>query len=220
MIWFLYLIQLSSAANPNPTWAELSHPDNWNYSHSTETQSGTVKVYTKMVDNFPCFQGLSQAPLDPHLLQEIAADAKSAMEWSSADITEAIELQRTKTYVDYYQYLDVPMFSDRYWFLRGYFEEDETTVRFRWERLEKGGAHSQKYQQVQKDFPNAEETPINIGSWIFTPKDDITIIQYYICTHPGGNVPTMLQSIATENTLPNNLNDLILEGYKRSSTKP
>ena len=72
--------------------------------------------------------------LDIPLMIEVAADAESAMEWSSAGVTEAETLARTTEYADYYQYLDLPFpLSDRFWMLRGYFEQEGAVHYFRWE---------------------------------------------------------------------------------------
>ena len=71
---------------------------------------------------------------------------------------------------DYYQYLDVPVFTDRYWILRGFFETktdatNRTTKIFHWENI------SHKYPEFQKKVqtknPYALEPLINVGAWIF-----------------------------------------------------
>ena len=221
---FLYSIlqSLVWAENgyPNPTWKDLSTPTGWVASHKVETSVGTVEVSKKMVDNFPCFKGKTTANADPLLLQKIASDANSAMQWSSAGVIEAKELYKSAQYVDYYQYLDVPVFSDRYWFLRGYFESYGNVVLFRWEKLPPS-AHTEYYEKIRARYPDAEETPINIGSWIFTRNPDTPniTVEYLICTHPGGSIPDMLQSIATEKTLPTNIEDILKE-EKRLSAIP
>lgn len=218
MISFLFTI--STAFGYNPTWKELYASEGWNYSHSASTAEGEVKVYKKLVDSFPCFQGETTTDLEPKIIIEIAADAESAVHWSSADVIAAKELARTKAYVDYYQYLDVPFpLSDRFWFARGHFEQDGNAHLFRWERLEHGGAHVNFYKDIKKKHSSAEETSLNIGAWVVTPrKDDAgkSKLQYLICTHPGGSVPDVLQSVGTEKTLPNNLSDMIREGKRRS----
>ena len=215
MTFFLLILSLAQAYNP--TWKELYDSDGWMYSHTTKTVSGAVKVYKKSVDSLPCFQGETTTDVKPALLIEIAADAESAVSWSSADVTEGTELLRTKSHVDYYQYLDLPFpLSDRYWFARGYFETDGEALLFRWERLEKGGLHTEFYKEIKQKYPSSEETALNIGAWIATPTDGKTKLQYLICTHPGGSVPDVFQSVGTEKTLPNNLNDIILEGKRRS----
>lgn len=212
-----FVLAISAAFAYNPTWKELYASDGWTYSHTTDTSVGKVKVYKKSVDSFPCFQGEATTDLDPKLIIEIAADAESAVDWSSADVTDAKELLRTKSYVDYYQYLDIPFpLSDRYWFARGYFETDGDALLFRWDRLEKGGTHSDFYKEIKEKYPSAEETALNIGAWVVTPVDGKTKIQYLICTHPGGSVPDVFQSVGTEKTLPNNLSDIIKEGKKRT----
>ena len=175
-----------------------------------------------MIEDFPCFLGKAQTQLSADLLLSIASHAEEAIEWSSAGVTEAKELKRTKAYVDYYQYLDVPIFSDRYWILRGHFVEEATNKKglqtkiFHWDKISNNYPELQK--KVQEKNPYALEPLINVGSWIFKPLDEKGTIEvfYYICSHPGGSVPVALQSIATEKTLPDNIKDLLEEGAKRS----
>lgn len=219
MLLILSLITFA-LATPNPTWSELYQTANWVQKSSLSTDIGTVVVYTKKVDNFPCFRGDTVADILPSsenlsTMVTIAGDAASALDWSSADLTEGVELGRTDTYIDYYQYLSIPLLSDRYWFLRGYPERDGPSYLFRWEKLIEGGPYTEFYKEVQHKYPNEEETLINIGAWIFTPKETQTHIQYIICSHPGGSVPTMLQSVATEDSLPTNIQDMIQETHRR-----
>ena len=214
---FFYFILLSNVFAYNPTWKELYDSSGWSHSHTVDTDVGNIYVYKKEVGSLPCFQGKVATKIEPKILIEIAADAESAIEWSSADLTEAKELSRTKSYVEYYQYLDIPIFSDRYWFARGYFETDGKTLLFHWNKLDQGGEHPEFYKEIQEKYPSAEETLINIGGWVFTPEEGMTTIQYLICTHPGGSVPTMFQSVGTEQTLPNNLRDIIIEAKRRAN---
>ena len=119
-------------------------------------------------------------------------------------------------YIDYYQYLALPLLSDRYWFLRGYVEESGAETRFRWEILPKNHPHQKFYHSIKKKYPNAVEVPRNIGAWVFIQRPMNNEVRYYVCTNPGGSVPESLQSVGTEKTLPDNLNDLILESKKRA----
>ena len=219
MLLILSWITLALAL-PNPTWSELYSSNGWIKKSTLSTDIGNVIVYSKKVDDFPCFKGETLADIAPtaqtlNKMVTIAGDAPSAVEWSSSDLTEGVELGRTDTYVDYYQYLSIPVLSDRYWFLRGYPERDGPAYLFRWERLIDGGPYTNFYQQIQQKYPNGEEPVINIGAWVLTPQNQHTLIQYIICSHPGGNVPTMLQSVATEESLPTNIRDMIQETRRR-----
>ena len=202
----------------NPTWAELKSDDGWVVQDTIQTAIGAVVVSKKMVDGFPCFKGETEyeGVLDLPLMIEVAADAESAMKWSSAGVTEAETLARTTDYADYYQYLDLPFpLSDRFWMLRGYFEQEGPVYYFRWEPLVKGGVHSEKYQQVVTAHPDALETSINVGSWILHNYDGKTHVEDRLCSHPSGSVPVSMQSIATSKTLPTNVAEIIMETKRR-----
>ena len=202
----------------NPTWIELKSEEGWVVQDTVQTDIGSVVVSKKMIDNFPCFKGVAEYDglLDIPLMIEVAADAESAMEWSSAGVAEAQTLARTNEYAEYYQFLDLPFpMSDRYWFLRGYFEREGEVYYFRWEPLVNGGTHNVRYQKVQTDYPDALETKINLGSWILYNHDDKTHVEDRLCSHPNGSVPVSLQSIATSKTLPNNVAEIIKETKRR-----
>ena len=216
----LLLLSLFTTATEayNPTWAELKSDDGWVVQDTIQTEIGPVVVSKKMVDGFPCFKGEVEydGRLDLQLMIEIAADAESAMEWSSAGVTEAETLARTTGYAEYYQFLDLPFpLSDRFWMLRGYFEREDAVQYFRWEPLVKGGAHNSKYQKVITAYPDALEPSINIGSWILYNYDGKTHVEDRLCSHPSGNVPVSMQSIATSKTLPTNVAEIIVETKRR-----
>jgi len=214
----LLLLFIAVTEAYNPTWTELKSDDGWVVQDTIQTEVGMVVVSKKIVDSFPCFKGEIEydGVLDIPLMIEVAADAESAIQWSSAGVTEAETLARTTNYADYYQYLDLPFpLSDRFWMLRGYFEQEGEVYYFRWEPLVKGGGHNKKYQQVRTKHPDALETDINIGSWILHNYDGKTHVEDRLCSHPGGAVPVSMQSIATSKTLPTNVAEIIMETKRR-----
>ena len=214
----LLLSMMHTAHAYNPTWIELKSDDGWVVQDTVQTQVGPVVVSKKMVDGFPCFKGETEYDgiLDIPLMIEIAADAESALEWSSAGVTEAETLARTRDYAEYYQYLDLPFpLSDRFWMLRGYFEREDAVYYFRWEPLVKGGSHTSRYEQVKTEHPDALEPIVNIGSWILYNYDNKTHVEDRLCSHPSGNISVSIQSIATSKTLPTNVAEIIMETKRR-----
>ena len=215
-------IFFANAEAYNPTWPELRSDDGWTVQARVETAVGTVVVSKKLVDGFPCFKGETEydGVLDVPLMIEVAADAESAMRWSSAGVTEAETLARTTEYAEYYQFLDLPFpLSDRYWFLRGYFDREDDVHYFRWEPLVNGGAHKARYDEVNAAHPDALETTLNIGSWILYVHSGKTHVEDRLCSHPGGNVPISMQSIATSKTLPTNVSEIIQETKRRMANE-
>ena len=208
--------QVFAGSNWNPSWSELSANQGWKLHQTVKRSTGNVSVYKKMIQGNPCFKGTTVVQnMDYKVLLEIATDIESAKQWSSAGIKEAVTLQRNSTSIDYYQYIDLPLISDRFWFLRGYFEQANGVITFRWERLPQGGPHKKIYEQVKTRHPSAVEPVVNIGAWRFTPRAEQLTISYLLCTHPGGSIPTSLQAVGTAKTLPNNLEDVIKEGRRR-----
>ncbi len=208
-----------SSRAATPTWGEI-YSSGWTH-HATRKHDvvGTVEVYAKMVAGIECYQGVTTTRYTPDQLLEVAADIEGAMQWSTAGVTDAATLKRTDTLLDYYQFLDIPgwtMASDRFWILRGTIERNAGAIIFRWDRLVDGGPYAEFYQQVRQKHPDAVEIPINVGGWVFTPKDGATQVQYYVCSHTGGSIPSAVQGVATTRTLPDNLGDIVREAAKRN----
>ena len=103
--------------------------------------------------------------IQPVLILEIAADAESALKWSSAGLLEGETLLRTDKYVDYYQYLQLPIISDRFWILRGYFEtfehQNKKAEIFRWHPISEN--YSSKFDEITARHWCAVETRVNVG---------------------------------------------------------
>jgi len=208
---------LIGGAIAGPTWDDLIDSENWTLHKEVSRESvGQITVYKKEIENFPCFKGEGTVKgVSAELLLAIATDAESAITWSSANVTEAKTLAKSASSLDYFQYLDVPIFSDRCWFLRGHIAREADTIIFRWERLDEGGPYKAFYNDIREKYPAAVEPPLNVGGWYFKGDSNSLTIKYLICTHPGGSVPKSLRSLGTAQTLPNNLEDLYKEALRR-----
>ena len=118
MIW---LFSQAWAIN-QPSWYELYPEQGWKHKNTIESKVGEIEIYVKELEGVPCFQARTPTEIESDLILEIASDAESSLKWSSAGLLEAETLLRKENYVDYYQFLEVPFVSDRFWILRGYFE--------------------------------------------------------------------------------------------------
>ncbi len=215
MLFLLSLFFLSHAATPS--WDKLHSHQGWKHDKTVKTTVGDVEIYIKNIDGFPCFLGSSLVQgLEKELLLKVATDIPSHSRWSSAGLIESEILSSTDKHLDYYQHLDLPFVSDRFWFLRGFVQRSGRETIFRWDRLIDGGPHKKRHKAVLAKHPGAVEPPVNIGGWSFVSKDAALLVRYYICTNPGGSVPRSFQQIGTARTLPNNIRDLIVEGKKRA----
>ena len=214
---FSWTALIHAQAWASPTWQQLRTDDGWSKVSASELDGiGLVEVHTKVIEGQDCFLGKASTEVGQEALLAVAADVDGVDGWSSASLPEAETLGKGRSYFDYYQYLEVPVFSDRFWFLRGYIEEDGSVMLFRWERLDRGGPYPDRHAEVLRRHPSAEEPPVNIGAWVFTSRGGGTDVSYYICAHPGGLVPPGLQAMGTRKTLPDNLRDLVVEGRRRS----
>lgn len=212
-MWWLFI----TGAMAEPNWNALKKVSDWQpYKQVTRKGIGQISVFITKISNLPCFKGeASTAGVSANTLLEIAVDPESAVDWSSANVVQAKTLAKNGSTIDYFQFLDVPIFSDRFWFLRGYIDQDDNGVWFHWDRLENGGPHKEFYNQIKESNKGAVEPPVNVGGWNFKQDGQTLQIRYFICTHPGGSVPKGMQSIGTGKTLPNNLEDIYKEGIRR-----
>ncbi len=213
------LLLLASPARAAVTWTSLSAATNWELFKTKDTKNaGEVKLYSATIGGTACFKGeasVGGVPADKML--SVATDIEGGMRWSSAGIKDAITLKRSGNTLDYYQYLSVPLISDRFWFLSGTIMRDGNRVGLRWEKAwEGGGPYAKTYQEVVAAHPKAVEPPVNVGAWLFDTAADGTVqVRYLVCTDAGGSIPDNLQQMGTKGTLPTTLDDLVKEARTR-----
>ncbi len=207
---------MSSAGHAVPDWSRLQTDAGWQHTHTTtDAVLGEVKIYRRDIDGVPCFQGQASAAVSVQKLLDVVVDFDTSAAWSSTGLAEGVLLSRSGDVVDYYQRLDAPLISDRFWFLRGHIEQSSTSAVFWWERLEGGGPYTARYQQVRTEHPRAIELPINVGAWTFTDQGEQVALRYFVCSDPGGSIPDALQILGTEGALPDNMRDLVVEAQRR-----
>ena len=210
-----FFILIFTAFAASPTWQQLHSNEGWRLDKTVGTSIGNVQVWSKTLEEIPCFYGKAETSVDIDTLLEVARDIEGSLQWSTAELKESTTLQSTGREIDYYQRMSIPFVSHRHWFLKGKTARRKGETLFHWDRLINGGPHSRFYHEKLSEHPTAVEPPINVGGWSFIQADDLVTVRYYICTHPGGMVPQQFQAIGTSKTLPNNLRDLIIEGQKR-----
>jgi hypothetical protein len=213
------LAPLALAAEPSydalasASWDTLTTKSN--------SSAGTVTLYKASLEDFECYRGSATVQGAPReKLIEVVLDIQSAVQWSSAGITEGRVLSHAGNRYEYYQYLNVPswtMASDRFWFLYGTVETTATSTLFRWNRLTDGGEHKAVWDKVRAENPGAVEPPINVGSWGFTDASDGVVVDYKICSDSGGSMPTMVQNAASRKTLPDTIGDMVAEARRRAT---
>ena len=202
------------------TWEQIQATTGWStLGTKNHPAAGTVTSYKATIAGVDCFCGAATVSgVNPDTLLEVVTDIVGAKKWSTAGVSDAAVLKRTGSVLEYYQFLDVPgwtMVSDRFWFMRGHIEKGDPTV-FRWEKLDAGGDHNAKWQEVKAAHPGAVEPPTNVGAWRFTRADGGVSVEYYICTDAGGSIPVTIQNAATKKTLPDTVGDAIREAQRRT----
>jgi len=215
----LLVLALASAAMAAPTWSSLSTATSWSlFKTASSRNAGEVKLYSATLDGTSCFRAVSTVsgvPADTMLA--VATDIEGAIHWSSAGIKDAVTLKKTASTLDYYEYLSVPIISDRFWFLHGTVIRDGSLVGLRWEKAwDQGGPYAATWKEVTTAHPKAVEPPVNVGAWLFQGADDAVTITYLVCTDAGGSIPEGVQSMATKGTLPDTVDDLVKEARNRA----
>ncbi len=213
------LLLLSLAALAKPTHAQIEAAS-WKQVASRDTDQGTVLVYSGMVAGMECFRGTGATPAPVAKLIEVATDIPAATRWSTAGLSHSEWLARNGSTLDYWQYLDVPawtMSADRFWFVRSTVQVGENLAWEKWDALLGGGPHTAKFAEVTAANPDAVEPRVNVGEWLFKADGaGNSLVEYMVCTDPGGSIPAAIQSAATRRTLPDTVADLVREAKKRA----
>ncbi len=210
----------STPVHAAATWSTLSAASDWELFKTKGTDNaGDVKLYSATVGGTACFRATATIGRIPaETMLGVATDIEGAMSWSSAGIKDATTLKKTADTVDYYEYLSVPLVSDRFWFLHGTIMRDGGRSGLRWEKAwDEGGPYADTYQRVVEAHPKAVEPPVNVGAWLFDQQGDGQVgVTYLVCTDSGGSIPTSLQTMATKSTLPDTVDDLVKEARRRN----
>lgn len=209
---------VSSPAQAAPSWTQLSSATGWEEFKTASTKNaGSVRLSKMTLDGVACFKGeASVSGVSAETMLQVSADIEGAKSWSSAGIKDAVTLKKTGSTLDYYEYLSVPLISDRFWFLHGTIMREGSLVGLRWEKAwDGGGPYSDTYQAVVAAHPGAVEPPVNVGAWLFDTQGDVVALTYLVCTDSGGSIPTSLQNMATKGTMPDTVDDLVKEARAR-----
>lgn len=212
------LTWIVSVAVAAPTHAEMEAAAWAEVGTAKHDAVGTVTIKKVTLGGIECYEGVALTDVAPSKLLAVVADVEGATRWSSAGVTEAKLLAKSGNTIEYYQYLDVPGWTfaaDRFWFLSSTLEDGAEHAALRWQPLSSGGSHTDVYNKVKTEHPDAVEPTANVGSWIFDKKDDGTHVTYQVCTLPGGSIPTSIQNAATRKTLPDTVGDVVREARNR-----
>lgn len=213
------LALFAASALASPSWSDIQANTTWKTEATVDTSdAGPVEIASATIGGVSCFRGIANTDASVDKLTDTVMDVPGTVKWSTAGVTEAVDLSPVGSAFDYYQYLDVPgwtMSSDRFWFLHGTLSKDGSNTIFRWERLVDGGSYADKFKAVKTAHPDAVEPPVNVGGWMFTSGSPTVKITYFVCTDSGGSIPQFVQTAATRKTLPDTLSDAVREAHRR-----
>jgi hypothetical protein len=215
----LTLTLLAGSALADPSWSEVEAAPGWT-EHATEQHDviGEVLILHAVVGGIDCFQARASTPASSTKLLEVVRDVVGIAEFSDAGISAGRILARDGDGLDYFQYFDTPgwtMAKDRFWFLRGRVIRSGPVTTWTWSRLVQGGPHRAVWDEVVAEHPKAIEPTANVGAWHFTKQDGPTAVRYYVCSDSGGSIPRKLQFMATTQTLPDTVADVLTEAVGR-----
>lgn len=213
-VWIL----LATAAAAD--WNALFAADGWSLvSETTHADTGPIRIDLKVIGGVQCLKGSAKVAVPADKLHQVVTDIPSAKKWSSETLLHSRVLAQNGKTTDYFQLLDVPgwtMASDRFWVLRGEDTSTATQKAFRWDRFEWQAKHPEIVAEAAAT--GAVEPIPNWGAWVFEPSGADTQVKYYICSDPGGSIPTWLKETAATKTLPNTVADVVREGRKRAKS--
>jgi hypothetical protein len=178
-----------------------------------------VEIRIKYVDGTPCLVGEVDVEVAPSKLLSVATDIEGAMKWSSAPMEDSRTLGRDGSDLHYFQMLDTPgwtLAADRFWVLSGRtHKRSDGSVAFQWNRFAWKTKYPDLVDELERDHDDAIEPPTNFGEWRFTPNAGGSNVRYYVCSDTGGRLSEGVQKLASKETLPDTVADLIIEARKR-----
>lgn len=217
VVW--WLVALAGAQEVMP-WAKLGAEDAWVSAGVRQTDVGEITIATQRIGGQECLQGKLRTTVGLAALHQVLNDPSGDERWRTTQVAVSETLLRTAERVEFYQVMDVPdgtMAADRWWLLRAWSEAGGTSERrFRWQRLDAQTSYPAVHASVQERFPGAVEMPVNWGEWVFRDLGAERDTTYRVCTDLGGSLPSWIQRMATQRTLPDNLVDLVREARRRS----
>ena len=197
----------------------LTAESGWESIGSKSNKDLEVDIKLKYVGEIPCLLGQVDVAVAPDKLLEVAMDIESAMQWSSAPMDASRTLGREGDLVFYYQLLDTPRWTltkDRFWVLAGRkHTRSDRSVAFQWNRFEWRSKYPDLVAELERDHEDAIEPPTNYGEWRFTPIKGGSNVRYYVCSDTGGSLSEGVQKLASKETLPDTVADLVVEARKR-----
>ena len=154
------------------------------------------------------------------LMFQVITDVPAVPDYVSETMVASRFLKSPGDWDIYYQHLDLPAWTfsaNRYWILRGDNKSSGDKLEYRWNRIEWREQYPELVKEIERDFPNAIEPPLNFGSWQFTEANGLVHSVYTLCNDPGGALPKWIVERAALSNLPGVVYDIVSEARKRAN---
>ena len=201
------LLSLSAdASTPNQILAALKSESGW--SGSTTNDGVTVTQKSVAGLSVPAFRGQRTVDVSCDAYFAAVSDPSRHQAVNSM-LRESSVVSSSGDTVVFYQVVDLPLISDRYWINKAVNERNLGGV---------PGHHRQTWTGMNKDsYPTVRDavedkygavfTPINYGMWDLVPTTtNGCTVTYAAVSDPGGSIPGGASSWASEKSLPENIN--------------
>ncbi len=202
----LFFAPLADAADTDTVLAALESSSGW----SAPSTSSGVSVSTKSIAGLdtPAFRGVRTVDVSCDAYFEAVSDPNLHLQVNSMLRESGVVTQSGDALV-FYQVVDLPFISDRYWINKAQNQRDINGMtghhRQTWYALNRD--HYPQLRDAVEDKYDAVFTEVNYGLWDLQPVGaNRCAITYSVVSEPGGSIPSGAASWASEKSLPDNIN--------------
>ncbi len=206
MLLSLFILPSHAAPTAAQVIKALQNPAGW----SAPETSKDVAVSQKRIPGLevPAFRGVRTVDVSCDVYFQAVSDPNRHGAVNDL-LEESRVLSRSGADVVFYQVVDLPFVSHRYWINTATNERDIGGV---------SGHHRQSWRGMDKhDYPEVRDrledeydavfTEVNYGFWDLIPAGaDRCTITYAAVSDPGGSIPGGAGAWASEKSLPDNIN--------------
>ena len=180
---------------------------------AVETQDGGLIIEEKRIPGISVRAVKVEQVLDiqPEILAQVIEDVANYNRFlTSATGLECDLLSQDSTQLIGFQYVDIPLISDRIYGFR-MFRPESPQLRVDWTLLPK-----QAVRQYGVDVDTGVYLDLGVGTWIMVPRDDGRYaVSYRLIMDPGGWIPDSINDTFNRVSIVGIFKDAIVETQRR-----